>query len=368
LTEFISSKGKSDDVTSERHIENLLFISRYMFDRKRDQAAWSFLLQAEQLAEKGENYKLLNNIFSFQIENSFTEYAPDLNKIIAEKEKYQALAIEDDNANIAYHLIRHKLNKSLEENQEIDIKEIIKKVLKTYHLTDIVITRPKLMYNIISITRTAILASKEYLKLEPYIIDKYNQIDNRGSFSKYNHFYKISMQYMIAHVLYRNKKFTEALSYLKILYENLLDYNKSHYLFFYPRYALLFAAVLNYSGKNKEAIDLLEKMLKDKKIKMDRSTQLNTFLNLSIYYFQKEQYGKSIRLFQNVNHSDKWLEKVMGREWVLKKNIIECINQFELGNSDTVDSRIKSILKNYKDLFTRPIYTRVETFLKLVKR
>lgn len=367
LIEFISAKGKSEDVTSERHIENLLFISRYFFERKCDQAAWSFLLQAEQLAKKGENYKLLNNIYSYQIENSFSEHAPELKSIIAEKEKYQYLALEDDNANIAYHLIRHELNESLEENKEIDIHTIIKRVLKAYKLTDIVLERPRLMYNIIAITRSAILATKEYPKFESYVIEKYKEVDKKGSFSKYNHVYKVNILYMIAHVLYRNKKFKEALSYLELLYQSLLEFNKSQYLSFYPKYSLLLSAVYNYSGKNKLAIELLEKLLIDKKIKMDKSTLLNTYLNLSIYYFQKEDYNKSIRMFQNVQHSDKWLSKIMGREWVLKKNIVESINQYELGNSDLVDVRIKAMQKNFKDLFNRQLYARVGTFLKLVK-
>jgi len=95
---------------------------------------------------------------------------------------------------------------------------------------------------------------------------------------------------------------------------------------------------------------------------------LNTYLNLSTYYFQREEYNKSIRVFQNVQHSDKWLMKIMGFEWVLKKSIIECINQFELGHSDLVEQRLNLIDKNFKEYFHRNLYKRVNTFLVLVRK
>lgn len=368
LVEFITAKGRSEDVTSERQAENLLYISNYFFGRNMDQAAWAFLKQAEQLALKGDNYKLLATLYSLQIEKSQSEFATDLKQIIKEKERFLRLALEEDNANTAYYLIRHELNNALQEKRQIDINKITRRIVKEFGLTKVVMERPKLMYNIIAITRSTILATKEYHTFEPYVIEKFQQMESKGSFNKYNHFYKVNLLYMIAHVLYRNKKFKEALSYLDILYKNLLEYNKNMLPVFYPKYTLLLAAVYNYSGKNKEAIAVLEKIVNDKKVKLDKVSLFSIYLNLSTYYFQKEEYQKSIRLFHNLQHSDKWLSKIMGLEWVLKKNIIECINQFELGNNDVVDLRIRSMEKNFKELFKLPLYKRVHTFLQVVKQ
>ena len=47
---------------------------------------------------------------------------------------------------------------------------------------------------------------------------------------------------------------------------------------------------------------------------------------------------------------------------------MECISQFELGNSDIVDTRLKSIHRNFNDLFQQETYKRVFVFLQLVKK
>jgi len=368
LMEYLQLKKKKGDTVSEGYILNLISTAEYLLDNEKLEAAWNMLKQAEELARKAENYSILNTIFSIEIENSQRESAPDLKVLLEHKRKYQQLAIEDDNANIANQLIRYELNKSLSTGREIDIAAIIKDVLKQYGLEYIVIQRPRLMYNIVSITRSAVLAGKQFYSFEPYLIAKYNEIEKGTGFNKYNHFYKVNFLYMIAHVLYRNKKFDKAESYLKLLYEGLEEYNRSHYSLLYPKYVLLLAAVCNYSGRSAPAIELLEKLVNNKKIKLNTAQLLNAYLNLSTYYFQQEAYQKSIRVFQNVQHSDQWLMKVMGFEWVFKKNIIECINQFELGNSDIVEQRLKSIDKNFKEYFNRDLYKRVGVFLNIVKK
>ncbi len=368
LMEYIQLKKKKGETVSEGYILSLISTAEYLFDHEKLEAAWNMLKQAEELAKKAENYSILSTIYSIEIENSQREFAPDLKVLLEQKRKYQQLAIEDDNANMANQLIRYELKKSLSTGREIDIAAIIKDVLKQYGLEDIVMHRPRLMYNIVSITRSAVLAGKQFYSFEPYIIVKYGEIEEGKGFNKYNHFYKVNFLYMIAHVLYRNKKFEQAERYLTHLHEGLEEYNRSHYSLLYPKYVLLRAAVYNYSGRSHLAIDLLEKLVNSKMIKLNTAQLLNAYLNLSTYYFQQEAYQKSIRIFQNVQHSDQWLMKVMGFEWVFKKNIIECINQFELGNSDLVEQRLKSIDKNFKEYFNRDLYKRVGVFLSLVRK
>ncbi len=368
LSEYIFLQQKKEDITNEGQTESLLFVSKYLFDRNADEAGWSFLKQAEELALKTEMFLLLNSIYSYQIEKSMSEFAPDLKLLLKNKERIFELALEEDRANTAQQLIRHQLMQSMTKGQEIDMEKVVSEILTKYKLTETLPEKPRLMYNIISIMRTIALSKKEFYSFEPYIIKLFTTAEKNNIFNKYNHRYKVHLQYMIAHVLYRNKKFTEATYYLKTLFQSLQEFNKSQYFNFYPKYMLLNAAVLNFTGRNAEAIDYLKSILDDKNFLTNKITTLNIYLNLSIYLFQQEQYHSSATAFRNIQHSDTWLSKIMGREWVLKKNIIECISQFELGHSDLVESRLKSIHRNFNDLFQQAIYKRVEVFLLLVKR
>lgn len=42
--------------------------------------------------------------------------------------------------------------------------------------------------------------------------------------------------------------------------------------------------------------------------------------------------------------------------------------QYELGNSDVVENRIKSIQRQYYDFLKQPVYKRVSSFLEVVNR
>ena len=368
LSEYIFLQQKKEDLSSEGQIESLLFVSKYLFDRNAEEAGWNFLKQAEELALKTETYLLLNTIYSFQIEKSLSEFAPELSTLLKNKKQIFELAQEEDRANTAQQIIRHKLMQSMAKGDEIDMGEIVSEVLSAYQLNNTLLERPRLMYNIISIMRSIALSKKDFYSFEPYIIKQFTKAEKKNIFNQYNHRYKVHILYMIAHVLYRNKKFIEAEHFLKLLSFSLQEFNNSQYLNFQSKYMLLNAAVLNYTGRNTEAIDCLRSILDNKTFHGDKINMFNAYLNLSIYLFQQEQFHSSAIVFRNLLHSDNWLSKIMGREWVMKKNIMECISQFELGNSDIVDNRLKSILRNFNDLFHQDTYKRVYVFLLLVKR
>lgn len=368
LTEFLSAEIPFSEEEGEgRKSYQLFSIARYLFHKNKEEAGWYFLKEAAGLAQLYENFHLLNDIFSFQIQKSHSEYAPDLPEILLEKEKYQKLAIEDDNANSANHLIRYELKKSLAALTPIDLNTLTDQVLQRYKLGNAVLERPRIMFNMVSITRSAILASKDFYSFETYAKERYLELEKRKLFNQYNYTYKLSFIYYIAHVLYRNKKFSESANYLDQLREGMTAFGKRCYDMFYTKYNVLLAAVLNYSGQNNMAIETLEQMLKDKRVLLNKTDLMNVYLNLSIYYFQQEQYGKSVKLFQQVQQSEAWQQKVMGMEWLLKKRIIECINQFELGNTDIVEARLTSIERKFSEVFKRPVYHRVKVFLNLVR-
>jgi hypothetical protein len=367
LLDFIAAEESAREDIPERPVENLLIVCKNLFERKCEEAGWHLLKQAEDQALKLESYRLLNEIYNLQIEKSLSEFAPDLPEILAGKKKYYDLYRQEENARTANQLIRYELNKAVVSGSEINLQQIIKNVLNDYELNEAVSLSPRLAWNLISITRSVILSEKDFNSFEPYVISHFNNLENQGRFTSQTQFYRNSLLYMIAHVLYRNKKFVKAEFYLKILHEAITTGDKKYFLRFYPDYVLLQAAVLNYSGRNKDAVKLLEGLAGGKQIKLTKAQLFNTYLNLSTYYFQQKDYNKSVRQFRNIQHSDKWLRKVMGMEWVMKKDIIECINQFELGNNDLIEKRIRSIENNFAELLSRPRYQRVKTFLDFVK-
>ncbi|MGI9543405.1 MAG: hypothetical protein ACR2MX_09105 [Cyclobacteriaceae bacterium] len=365
LMEYITLKRMEADTTSASSIMSIISLAGYLLDHKAERLAWFYLKKAEKLAHSNEQFDLLNTLYNVQIENSQSEYALPLNDIIKRKEANQQLALEDERVTIAYSLIKERLQQIILEGQEIDFEAVIQTILRQYQLHDAVIQRPKLLYNVLSITRSAILAKKDFYTFEPYIIRHYREA--KFSFSKSNHFYKLSIIYMIAHVLYRNRKFKASAVYLDEMQEDLLAFNRSHYVRFYAKYTLLRAAVNCYIGKISEGVGLLEEELQRKDSIFNVKDQIEMRLNLCFYYFLQGRFGDAVKLNLEMGKTEKWLEKNMGREWVMKRSIMEVIAHYELQNRDLVSSRIRSIERNFANIFKHPLYQRGRAFLNLMK-
>ncbi len=366
LMEFLVLKRMDDDTTSASYIMGLISVSHFLFENSQGETAWHYLLKAEELALKNEQYDLLDNIYNLQIAQANHKSAPAIEEIIQNWKTNKSLADEDERANVAKMIIKYNLERKIKEEVELDLHQEIDKVLDEYQLNNVVFKRPRLLYNFLSIVRSAALASKDYTAFAPVIIDLYKETERQDLFKKKDHYYKLSMLYMICHVLYRSRKFELALEYLKIFEEAMKAYKKSHYSLFYPKYALLYAAVKSYHGENEESIQILEQTMPTV-LKHSLTDTININLNLAVYQFQQEKYSEALRTLIQFEHNDNWYAKRMGAEWVMRKNLIELLTHFEKGNTDLALSKIQNFKKSHKKVLQLPIYARIKTFLGFIQ-
>ncbi|MBD1396473.1 hypothetical protein H9Q13_04795 [Pontibacter sp. JH31] len=367
LTDFILLKRMEEDSTAAASIMGLFSLARYLFDARVDRLAWTYLLKAEKLAVANEQFDLLNTIYNLQIEKADNEFADDLEEIIRKRNQNKQAADEDERANIANSLINQRLRAVRRQGRDLNFDKIIQEVLQTYNLTEAVSKRPSLLYKLMSIARSAVLARKDFLTFEPYVLSQYHETEQKYGFIKAHQYYKLSLLYMIAHVFYRNKKFGESIRYLAQLHDDLSKEGKSHYATFYPRYIFLMVANLVFLRCNDEAIALMEKLLYKTSITLSTKDQLTAQLGLSFNYFAQGSFSKANRVLLSIKRSDKWLESKMGREWVLKKNMGELILQYELGNEDLVLNKIRAFERTFRDLLQEPAYRNVRQYLQLIK-
>lgn len=366
LMEFLVLKRMDEDSTSASYIMGQISISQFLFENNRGETAWYYLLKSEELALKNEQYDLLDNIYNLEIANANHSAAPKMTTIIDNWRTNKQLADEDERANVAQMIIKYNLEKKITEKADLDINLEIEKVLDQYELDNVVFKRPKLLYNFLTIVRSAVLASKDYVSFAPVVIDLYTETNRKELFQKKDHYYKLSILYMICHVLYRSRNFPLALDYLT-QFKTEMDANKgSHFAMFYSKYVLLYAAVKSYSGDNEESIEILEKALPIV-TKDNVADALNINLNLAVYLFQQEKYSETLRTLIQFEHNDSWYSKKMGAEWVMRKNLIELLTHFEKGNTDIALSKIKQFKKNHKKMLNLAIYSRIKTFLGFVQ-
>ncbi len=367
LTDFIVLKQIDDDTTSTSSITGLIALATYLFKNKSEEFAWRTLSKAEQTAIDNEHYELLNDIYQLQINKSDSDFAPDINKIYKKWESNKVLVDENERTNIAYNFIKKEINEIILKGEVKDVRGIIDELLVKYELNDTVFNRPEILYKVLELTRKVMLSRKDFYNFEPYIIKMYEELVAKHGFSKKNHFYKIHIQYMIGHILYRNRKFIASNTYLDKMLKSMLEYNKAYYKQFYPKHLMLSAANFAFMNKNDKAIELLDDIETVIYNKLTLEDQLNIKLNLAVYYGYGEHYKKCNFILQTLNHSDNWLMKKMGVEWVMKKNMIEIMIQYELENYEISLNRIRSFERNFAELFNHPLYGRANQFIQTLK-
>lgn len=367
ISDFIVLKQIDKDVTSTSSISGLISLATYSFNNKRDELGWRFLSKAEQTAIKNEQYELLNNIYHLQLDQSASESAPEINSIYNKWKSNKALVDENEKVSIAYNFIKKEINEVILSGEDKDLNKIIDNLLKKYGINDLVFQRPEVLYKVLDLTRKVMLSRKDFYNFEPYIIRMYNELVTQHGFSKKNHYYKIHILYMIAHILYRNKRFEASNNYMEQMHEAMKEYEEVYFTKFYPKYVMLKAANYSYLNENNQSITLLTAIDQQTLKKLPAEDQLNIKMNLIIYYGNAGDYKQSNQIMHSLHHTDNWLTKKMGIEWVMKKNMIEIMIQYELENFEIALNRIRSFERSFAELFKHPIYARALQFMKKVK-
>lgn len=367
LTDFIVLKQIDDDPTATSSIAGLISLASYLFKNQSEELGWRFLIKAEQTAKENEQYELLHNIYHLQLEQSESEFSPPINNIYKKWKANKVLVDENEKANIAYNFIKKEINEVILKGKDKDLNKIIEALLKKYELADIVFKRPQILYKVLDLTRKVMLSKKDFYNFEPYIIKMYHELIKKHGFSKKNHFYKIQILYMISHILYRNRRFEQSNEYLLQMHSSMKEYHNNYYKHFYSKYVMLSAANYTYLNQNEKSIAILDGITSATFNKLPIEDQLNIKMNLAIYFGHDNNFKKSNYIVQTLNHSDGWLIKKMGIEWVLKKNMIEIMIQYELENFEIALNKIRSLEKSFASLFNHPLYKRAYVFIQQIK-
>ncbi|GAA4236300.1 hypothetical protein GCM10022291_20320 [Postechiella marina] len=364
LIDFTANISLQEENTVNMSIIKYLLAARTFLELKNHKAAYKILAKAEKLALEHHLYPYLNEIYSTQIQYAHANPSININDVILKFKKNKLLHQQEDNLNIVYTKIRQTLNNINFKSEITDFETLFKNTLKDYNITLQENLSFKSLYQLIAIVSLSAFVTKDYLKIESFLINAYKKRLHDDSTDSQT-YYHIQILYLIANTLFRNKKFEESLRYLKLMHNQMQDQQKKHFYTFKLKYHLLLGLNLNYTNKQKQAIELLVPIVNKKHV--DIESLLDIHLSLSMFYFQKNDFNNTLKLLSQLNHSDKWYSEKAGKAWVIKKNLMEILLHIELKNIDLVDSRILSFKRSFSKYLKAINQQRVLTFLTLVE-
>ncbi|GAA4813657.1 hypothetical protein [Litoribaculum gwangyangense] len=364
IIDFTANQNLQEENSVSMQIIKYILAAKSFLQQKQHQVAYKVLDKAEDLALEHDLFSLLNDIYSTKIQYAHTNSHLDLNLLIEKFKTNQKHIFLEDELNIVYAKIRVTLNNIAYKGAILDFDTILRNTFKEHDISVNDAMSFKSLYQLVTIASISAFITKDYLKIEPFLIETYKSILQHKNKGK-QLYYHIQILYAIANTLFRNKKFDESVHYLRLMHEQMQLSRKKHYNTFTLKYHLLLALNYNYTNQQDLAINTLLPFTIIKH--SDTESLLDIQLSLITFYFQKNDLKKAFQMFSKFYHTDAWYVEKAGKEWVIKKNLIDILLNIELENIDLVESRLKSFKRQYVPYLKSIHQKRVITYLGFIE-
>jgi hypothetical protein len=360
VMEFALLMEMEADETRTAWIKGWSILANRALRHNNSKLAAHFLKKCREEASRGGHNALLNEILFAEIKHAEKLDLPMEEAIARCEESELKLALRHQ-MELARVRLRNDLAFAKREGLDPDAKSITARINGHLKLRTNEIAEPDAVCTLTSMQRSIFLSTRDYSKSEFFILQMYSRLKvlNAGGSSHLQS--EIEFHYMLAHAFYRSLKFEEGKFWLGQMggLMNLCAYGAYNHKL---KFLSLKAAIGSYPGNNEEAIATLESALAEKCTDENLSERINMMLNLAVYYFNAGKYRLSNAMIIKLP-SDDTLLNIHGREWVLKKNMIHMVVQYELGNDDIAVTMLKRIKKNYAAMLKKPPYEMWITFL-----
>lgn len=330
----------------------------------RADVAAKLLQKSRALARKANDYEGSLAILRHEIRHADVLGLDYLQMLQEWKELHNLVSIMQ-RVDVAYSLLRLKLREVRVTGQLRSLDALVRMELDTLGIDLDQDLPADVVYRMMEIIRMAIIATKEYHQFDPLITQTHRHLVESGKLGDNEIALHIGFAYMIAHTKFRARKLDEALHWTERLNSLLQQQRSSDTRHYIARYYLLRAAILNFAGRNTEAISILEHALeRPEPVTADR---MNMLLNLCVYLFQVDELKRSRQVLQSIDTQERKLERLMGREWLFKKSMIEMILLVEANHTELIFHRLRSVKRLYKELLNDPINDWMGTFISAIE-
>ncbi|GAB3854614.1 hypothetical protein GCM10028822_24700 [Hymenobacter terrigena] len=351
LTDYLLLRQRQLDTTAAATVRGHLTLAQYLFEAGIPRLAWTTLRKAEKLGRETEQYEQLNAVYNLQIQHAGSPHAAPLDEILLRYRANKKAADEEERANIADSLLRQRLREArVRGRAAVAVDAILQQILAEYDLQEAFARSPSLLSRLMSITRSAMLVRRDFTSFAVFIERCYNLMERRHGFAPAQRGHQLKLLYMLAHALYRSRRFAESVAYLEKGTALMSAGPGRQFSEFAPRFTFLLAANYAFLRRNAESIGLLEAALRGPK-PLATADDLTARFQLTFHYFAEGKFAKANQALLSLARTDHWLEQHLGLEWLLNRNIGEMLIQIELDNSELALSRLRAIERTIRDLF-----------------
>lgn len=342
LIDFIASRSFETETSEELQVFKLVLSARIFYESQQYTAGIKTLTKAETKAQQIDLYSALSEIYHTQIQYAHHHPEISLDVLIGRFRRNQKMHSQQENLNLAYATLQHRLMHSSEENPQ-HIHELLKHTFTTFEIDLNESLSFKSLFQLLEIINTLAHRVHDFNAILPLIASIEQKISARSDNPNKHLFYRIHSLYFIANAYFRNRQFEMAQNYLSQM-EAAMDADRGRYKVRFRENALLLHSLnLNYTGKANAAIDSIENYLQLPKTKATP----DLILAITVFYVQQEDFKSALRHLNRLKHSDTWYLEKEGRDWLIKRDLIALIIHIELEHLDLSDSLLRRFRRTH---------------------
>ena len=170
----------------------------------------------------------------------------------------------------------------------------------------------------------------------------------------------------MSYTFLNTREFEMSKTHLSNLF-SLIDQNEIVKINYQAKYIAIDSFIKVFDLKIHDAIESISLFLRNKKSTITIQENLNLSLNLAAFLITEGSYSNAVKILNFMFESDNYYQKEMGREWLIRKEMIMAIAQTSLGNIDNSLKIMKAIEEKHKDMLSINQYSMVLPFIDLLK-
>ncbi|UKN00469.1 hypothetical protein K6119_12075 [Paracrocinitomix mangrovi] len=364
LLDYLAGKIIEQESSDETNVIRSLVLSRKLFAHDKVQTAQKILKKAEVVAEKINQYSLLNEIYQTALQYSYN-LSEDEHKLLLENfEANRNELVEQSKLNMAFSVVHRAYLKVEKEGQPINLESLLSDVYKRFNISEDRGYNFMSLYQLVQLADLSGASSKQYHSVDIFFVSKLDEIEGGPLDTEKHLIYHIDLLYLVANIYFRKHDFESSLFYLEKMLFQMNRFDKRFYRDRLVKYTTLKALCLNYLSQWKQALCLLDELIDSSKYSFD--DLMNPVLAKMTIHLQQSNLNEAKSLMSKFPHTDGWYEKIMGIEWLLNKNFAEIILHIEFNNVDYLESRIKSLKRKLTQENVSNLDYRIRVFLDLL--
>ena len=348
------------------YILQSILLSR-IYKRKGDvELSFYFLKKAEDKAKEIEAFELLSIIYAEIIKLSYDMVSIDVEEYIAKQKenKTKLDQVQEIDQILAAASYRIKTVQNFSGKNDA-VLNVLEKVVKEFAKNKDIPKSPKFRFKVYLTISRILLQKHDFAALEEYLLHTYKKFSKDKIFNKTNHEHKLMMLIYLTNCLYKTHKLKKSLEFAEILRKGMGEYGgflRDKFLFYYYN-----ALVINYSVLDKkEALKILEEARKNRIIKQLPTYTVFIYLNTALVYFDQGKYRMAIKNLSRLLLHNDFVD--IGKSFQLKIYIASLIIRFELGDFDTIESRLKYIHRIYKEVLSNEDFSRDTQLIEIISK